>query len=216
MVQRLHPKSRKGFNLIEAAIVLGVVGLIIGGIWVAAASVMQKHRAQQTLDGFFFIGEKIKAAYGKEPVTSNCDNTWTNCHASLTTQQIQAMLGTPPAGWHFNADGTLDSPIFRSGFTVEVRDMPDDREVWMYFSTGTATSESDCKVFGVMALKSVSTGIVSWADVANSAWSKYAEGWLSSGAYGWDSDSDSGTGLPDPLLAAQVDGCSEGGIGFNF
>jgi hypothetical protein len=29
----------KGFNLIEAAITLAVVGLIIGGVWVASASV---------------------------------------------------------------------------------------------------------------------------------------------------------------------------------
>jgi len=33
---------QSGFNLIEAAIVLGVVGLVIGGIWIAAASVSMK------------------------------------------------------------------------------------------------------------------------------------------------------------------------------
>ncbi len=33
---------RKGFNLVEAAIVLGVVGLVIGGIWVAANSINEK------------------------------------------------------------------------------------------------------------------------------------------------------------------------------
>jgi hypothetical protein len=32
-------RRKRGFNLIEAAIVLGVVGLVIGGIWVAASSV---------------------------------------------------------------------------------------------------------------------------------------------------------------------------------
>jgi type II secretory pathway pseudopilin PulG len=30
-------QSQQGFNLIEAAIVLGVIGLVIGGIWVGAA-----------------------------------------------------------------------------------------------------------------------------------------------------------------------------------
>lgn len=34
-----HLRLRLGFNLIEAAIVLGVVGLVIGGIWVAASAV---------------------------------------------------------------------------------------------------------------------------------------------------------------------------------
>lgn len=40
-----HLKNRPnscGFNLVEAAIVLGVVGLVIGGIWVAAATVTNK------------------------------------------------------------------------------------------------------------------------------------------------------------------------------
>jgi hypothetical protein len=33
--------SPRGFNLIEAAIVLGVIGLVVGGIWVAASTVNQ-------------------------------------------------------------------------------------------------------------------------------------------------------------------------------
>ena len=31
-----------GFSLIEAAIVLGVIGLVIGGIWAASSSVISK------------------------------------------------------------------------------------------------------------------------------------------------------------------------------
>lgn len=36
---RRRNHTRKGFNLIESAIVLGVVGFVIGGIWTAASSV---------------------------------------------------------------------------------------------------------------------------------------------------------------------------------
>ncbi len=39
---RQRHNQKKGFNLIEAAIVLGVVGLVIGGIWVAAAAVKDR------------------------------------------------------------------------------------------------------------------------------------------------------------------------------
>lgn len=35
---------RSGFSLIEAAIVLGIIGLVIGGIWAAAAAVQEKNR----------------------------------------------------------------------------------------------------------------------------------------------------------------------------
>lgn len=37
-------RNSKGFSLIEAAIVLGVVGLVIGGIWAAASSVREQNR----------------------------------------------------------------------------------------------------------------------------------------------------------------------------
>lgn len=54
--------GRRGFNLIEAAIVLGVIGLVIGGIWYAASRVHVENRANiaftditqaiQKLDGY--------------------------------------------------------------------------------------------------------------------------------------------------------------------
>lgn len=44
------PQLRSGFSLIEAAIVLGVVGLVIGGIWVAATAVQQKMALNQTVE----------------------------------------------------------------------------------------------------------------------------------------------------------------------
>ncbi len=49
------PRRRRGFNLIEAAIVLGVVGLVIGGIWVAAAEVSERMRIQRTIEQLSFM-----------------------------------------------------------------------------------------------------------------------------------------------------------------
>ena len=43
------PHSPKGFSLIESAIVLGVVGLVIGGIWVAASAVNSNLRMSNTV-----------------------------------------------------------------------------------------------------------------------------------------------------------------------
>jgi hypothetical protein len=53
-----HPASsrdQRGFNLIEAAIVLGVVGLVIGGIWIAASAVQEANRYRNLVGGFGFI-----------------------------------------------------------------------------------------------------------------------------------------------------------------
>jgi type II secretory pathway pseudopilin PulG len=40
---------KKAFSLIEAAIVLGIIGLVIGGIWIAAASVQENNRVSRHL-----------------------------------------------------------------------------------------------------------------------------------------------------------------------
>lgn len=48
-------KTRRGFNLIEAAIVLGVVGAVIGGIWVAATTISYNYHKQQFLQGLLSL-----------------------------------------------------------------------------------------------------------------------------------------------------------------
>jgi len=40
----------KGFSLIEAAIVLGIVGLVIGGLWIAAARVAERSKLNRTIE----------------------------------------------------------------------------------------------------------------------------------------------------------------------
>ncbi len=42
-------RKKRGFNLIESAVVLGVVGLVIGGIWVAAAKVKEDTQITETI-----------------------------------------------------------------------------------------------------------------------------------------------------------------------
>ena len=41
--------TKRGFNLIEVAIVLGVAGIVIGGIWVVAATVNENMKISRTL-----------------------------------------------------------------------------------------------------------------------------------------------------------------------
>ena len=44
-------RARRGFSLIEAAIVLAVVGGVIGGIWYSAATVYENHKVNKTVEG---------------------------------------------------------------------------------------------------------------------------------------------------------------------
>ncbi len=53
-------RARRGFNLIEAAIVLGVVGLVIGGIWYSAAAMYENYRVKKTVEDLQLIVKNIQ------------------------------------------------------------------------------------------------------------------------------------------------------------
>jgi hypothetical protein len=57
MTQRagIGQERRRGFNLIESAIVLGFVGLVIGGIWVSAKAVSDKWKAERIVSGLLLM-----------------------------------------------------------------------------------------------------------------------------------------------------------------
>lgn len=52
-----------GFNLIEAAIVLGIVGLVVGGIWAAASSAYENMRQQSAAKQILALVQGIKNYY---------------------------------------------------------------------------------------------------------------------------------------------------------
>ena len=52
--------SRKGFSLIESAIVLGVVGLVIGGIWLGDSTINENIRINQTIQGTGIMVNNIR------------------------------------------------------------------------------------------------------------------------------------------------------------
>jgi len=55
--------ARKAFSLIEAAIVLGVIGLVIGGIWAAAASFSLSYKINQTYAGLLIAVQEYRKTY---------------------------------------------------------------------------------------------------------------------------------------------------------
>lgn len=55
--------KQRGFSLVEAAIVLGVVGLVLGGIWWAASAVRDELRIRETQKGIISICDKITNFY---------------------------------------------------------------------------------------------------------------------------------------------------------
>ncbi len=57
--------NKKGFSLVESAIVLGVVGLIIGGIWVAAAAIMENRKVTETEKGILTTATNMQRVFSK-------------------------------------------------------------------------------------------------------------------------------------------------------
>jgi len=54
---------RRAFSLIEAAIVLGVIGLVIGSIWAAAAYFTLSYKINQTFSGLLVAVQEYRKTY---------------------------------------------------------------------------------------------------------------------------------------------------------
>lgn len=52
--------QKQGFNLIESAIVLGVLGVVIGGIWLAASVVIENRKITETVEGLALAVRNIQ------------------------------------------------------------------------------------------------------------------------------------------------------------
>ena len=63
MTHRTTPRRQRGFNLVEAAIVLGVVGLVIGGIWTAAAAVNRNMKLNDLTQAISIMHNNLSAVY---------------------------------------------------------------------------------------------------------------------------------------------------------
>jgi type II secretory pathway pseudopilin PulG len=75
MIAEKSPKMRKrlmraaGFTLTEVAIVLGIMGLILGAIWTAASSVYSNQRVHQANTAIMQIAQGVRALYATASTT---------------------------------------------------------------------------------------------------------------------------------------------------
>lgn len=89
----LHQGRYGGFSLIEAAIVLGVVGLIIGGIWVAASAVNEKLRATEVGKALVLVAQ----AAGN--IFSYADVVTITAGIEVNVTSVFLKAGIIPADW---------------------------------------------------------------------------------------------------------------------
>lgn len=80
-----------GFSLIESAIVLALIGVVIGGVWVAAAAMAEDRKVRETLEGVTLIAENIRT------LISVADSNSLGSSYNLTSTAISA--GMIPENW---------------------------------------------------------------------------------------------------------------------
>lgn len=68
-MRSLRQNKESGFNLIEAAIVLGIVGLVVAGIWAAAAAAYENMRQQAASKNLLAYAQAIKNYYAGSGAT---------------------------------------------------------------------------------------------------------------------------------------------------
>lgn len=66
LVKQGPSRKRWGFTLTEAAIVLGIVGLILGAIWVAAAAVYNNLRVSTTSNQLLQIVQSVRSMHATQ------------------------------------------------------------------------------------------------------------------------------------------------------
>lgn len=88
-----------GFSLIESAIILGVVGLIVVGIWIAAGTVNESRRVQETSS---FLLRMSQEATAKIP-----GSVYGGTGSSDASQLLNEMKITP-ANWQLSATALQD------------------------------------------------------------------------------------------------------------
>lgn len=66
LIKNVMPRKLRGFTLTEAAIVLGIVGLILGAIWVAAAAVYNNLRVGTTSNQLLSMVQNIRSMHATQ------------------------------------------------------------------------------------------------------------------------------------------------------
>ena len=99
MQSRLQ-KRKKGFTLTEIAIVLGIIGLILGAIWVAAASVYNNQRINQGQTAILQTLQGIRTLYAQQASITAGNDTPAMINAGIIpTNLISAAGNTMQAPW---------------------------------------------------------------------------------------------------------------------
>jgi type II secretory pathway pseudopilin PulG len=160
---RLRQQSRRAFTLTEAAIVLGIVGLILGAIWVAASSVYNNMRIKRTNEQILVMVQGIRSIFAASAVTG------TSGTGSLITQLVDAriipsdvVINNTTLSNSFGGAITINNAtITVAGDAFELKYARVPRNVCAEIGVRLTSSARDTGLFNV-TLGSTTTTLTSW------------------------------------------------------
>ena len=111
MQLRTQLHTQKGFTLIEIAIVLTIVGLIIGGIWLAASTVFTNNKARALSADAIQVIQNTKTLFGGQGAQASATGMTVSLAYTSGIFPADMMAGTaaaPHVITPFNTDPTVD------------------------------------------------------------------------------------------------------------
>jgi Tfp pilus assembly protein PilE len=114
--------AEAGFNLIEAAIVLGIVGLIVGGIWAAAAAAYENMRQQSASRNLLAFAQNIRNFYANSNATTVEVNTTNLIRMGLVPQDMVQGTGSMVSPWNTPVTMTNLAVNNTPGFGIQFGD----------------------------------------------------------------------------------------------
>lgn len=89
----MNNRSNLAFSLVESAIVLGVVGLVLGAVWVTATNIMETWRVNRAAEEVLIIARNVQGFLGKATADAIANGTQVSIeNAALNAGLIPADL----------------------------------------------------------------------------------------------------------------------------
>jgi len=148
-----NAKRHTGFTLTEIAVVLSIIGLILGVVWVAAASVNSNQRVDTTIGQFMTAIQSIRGLYSTSSSISTTDGTsitFNMCSANIFPSNMIASGGcsaTIPVVDTWNGAVTVASASISTAntgdaFSIQMAGLDQNGCVGVLMGLGGATRDS--------------------------------------------------------------------------